>query len=204
MLFRQKSDDSLTTQRIDHSFSDFNGLSRKNRLRYDTPKLYGAHLAVSAISDQRYDAGLYWGGQGYGFKAMGAAGVANPNEADSDLQYAGSMSVLHEDTGLNLSLSAGMKERDSQSDATNVFVKAGWLAKLFSVGKTAFSVDYTEGDNIPTENDDGYSVGVAAVQRFEKYGTEVFALYRLYSLDRDLEPEVHDIGVASMGARVKF
>jgi hypothetical protein len=111
---------------------------------------------------------------------------------------------LHEDTGLNLSLSAGKKERDSQSDATNVFVKAGWLAKLFSVGKTAFSVDYTQGNNIPTENDDGYSVGVAAVQQFEKYGTEVFALYRLYSLDRDLEPEVHDIGVASMGARVKF
>ena len=204
MLYRQKSDDSLTDLRVAYSFSDFNGLSRKNRLRYDSPKFYGAHLAVSAISDQRYDAGLYWGGQGYGFKAMGAAGVANPNEADSDLQYAGSMSVLHEDTGLNLSLSAGMKERDSQSDATNVFVKAGWLAKLFSVGKTAFSVDYTEGDNIPTENDDGYSVGVAAVQRFEKYGTEVFALYRLYSLDRDLEPEVHDIGVASMGARVKF
>jgi predicted porin len=204
MLFRQKSDDSLTEQRIDHSFSDFNGLSRKNRLRYDTPKFYGAHLAVSAISDQRYDAGLYWGGKGYGFKASGAAGVADPNENDSDLQYAGSFSILHEDTGLNLSLSAGKKERDSQSDATNVFVKAGWLAKLFSVGKTAFSVDYTQGNNIPTENDDGYSVGVAAVQQFEKYGTEIFALYRLYSLDRDLEPEVHDIGVASMGARVKF
>jgi hypothetical protein len=45
---------------------------------------------------------------------------------------------------------------------------------------------------------------MAAVQQFEKYGTEVFALYRLYSLDRDVEPEVHDIGVASMGARVKF
>lgn len=204
MLFRQKSDDSLTDLRINYAFSDFNGLSRKNRLRYDSPKFYGAHLAVSAISDQRYDAGLYWGGKGYGFKSAGAAGVADPNKDDSDLQYAGSFSILHEDTGLNLSLSAGKKERDSQSDPTNVFIKAGWLAKLFSVGSTAFSIDYTRGDNIPTENDDGYSVGVAAVQQFEKYGTEVFALYRLYSLDRDLEPEVHDIGVASMGARVKF
>jgi hypothetical protein len=158
----------------------------------------------SAISDQRYDAGLYWGGKGYGFKAAGAAGVADPNEDDSDLQYAGSLSVLHEDTGLNLSLSAGMKERDSQSDATNLFVKAGWLAKLFSVGSTAFSIDYTRGENIPTENDEGYSVGAAAVQQFEKYGSELFVLYRLYSLDRDVEPEVHDIGVASMGVRVKF
>ena len=204
MFFRQKSDDSLTDLRINYAYSDFNGLSRKNRLRYDSPKFYGAHLAVSAVSDQRYDAGLYWGGQGYGLKTVAAAGVANPNEDDADLQYAGSMSVLHEDTGLNLSLSAGMKERDKQSNPTNIFVKAGWLAKLFSVGKTAFSVDYTKGENIPTENDDGYSVGAAVVQQFEKYGTEVFALYRLYSLDRDVEPEVHDIGVASMGARVKF
>jgi predicted porin len=204
MLFRQKSDDSLTDLRVAYAFSDFNGLSRKNRFRYDTPKFYGAHLAVSAVSDQRYDAGLYWGVKGYGFKAAGAAGIADPNEADSDLQYAGSISVLHEDTGLNLSLSAGMLERDNQSDPTNFFVKAGWLAKLFSVGSTAFSVDYTLGDNFPTENDEGYSVGAAAVQQFKKYGTEIYALYRLYSLDRDVEPDVHDIGVASMGARVKF
>jgi predicted porin len=204
MLFRQKGDDSLTDLRIDHSFSDFNGLSRKNRLRYDSPKFYGAHLAVSAVSDARYDGGLYWGGQGYGFKAAAAAGIANPKEDDADLQYAGSMSVLHEETGLNLSLSAGMKERDNQSDASNFFVKAGWLAKFFSVGKTAFSVDYTHSNNVPTENDDGYSYAVAAVQNFDKYGTELYALYRLYSLDRDVEPEVHDMGVASMGVRVMF
>jgi hypothetical protein len=204
MLFRQKSDDSLTDLRVAYAFSDFNGLSRKNRLRIDTPKFYGAHLAVSAVSDDRYDAGLYWGGQGYGFKAMAAAGVADPNDEDADLLYAGSLSVRHEDSGLNFSLSAGMLERDSQSDATNIFVKAGWLAKIFSVGRTAFSVDYTRGDNFPTENDDGYSYGVAAVQQFEKYAVEVFALYRLYSLDRDVEPEVHDMGVTSVGSRLRF
>jgi len=204
MLFRQKGDDELTDLRINGSFNDFNGLARKNRLRYDSPKFYGAHLAVSAVSDDRSDAGLYWGGQGYGFKAAAAAGVANPKEDDADLQYTGSMSVLHEETGLNLSLSGGMKDRDNQSDGTNFFVKAGWLAKFFSVGKTAFSVDYTHSNNVPTENDDGYSYAVAAVQNFDKYGTELYALYRLYSLDRDVEPEVHDMGVASIGTRVKF
>jgi len=204
MLFRQKSDDSLTDLRVAYAYSDFNGLSRKNRLRYDSPKFHGAHLAGSLVSDERSDAALYWGGQGYGFKAAGAAGLADPNEADSDLLYAGSFSILHEDSGLNFSLSAGMKERDNQDDATNIFVKAGWLAKLFSVGKTAFSVDYTRGDNFPTENDEGESVGVAAVQQFNKYGTEIYALFRKYSLDRDVEPNVHDINVVSSGARVKF
>jgi predicted porin len=204
MLFRQKSDDSLTDLRVNFAYSDFNGLSRKNRLRYDSPKFLGVHLAGSLVSDERYDAALYWGGQGYGFKAAGAAGVADPNEADSDILYSGSFSILHEDTGLNLSISAGKKEHDSQDDATNIFIKAGWLTRFFDVGKTAFSVDYTRGENIPTEDDEGYSIGVAAVQRFEKYGTELYALYRKYSLDRDVEPEVHDINVVSSGARVKF
>jgi cell division protein FtsB len=204
MLFRQKNDDNLTNVRILDTFRAFNGLSRKNRVRYDTPTFYGFHLATSAISDQRYDTALYWGGQGYGFKAAGAAGFAYPNEDNTDFQYDGSFSLFHEDTGLNLTLSAGLEERDNQGDAQNLYAKVGWLRRFFSFGETAFGVDYTRSLNLPTGRDDGYSVGVAAVQQFEEYGTEIYLLYRLHSLDRDVEPSVHDINVGSIGARVKF
>jgi predicted porin len=204
MLFRQSSDDNLTDIRIYNAFNDFNGLSRKNRLRYDTPKFHGAHLAVSLVSDDRYDAGLYWGGQGYGLKMAGAAGIADLNEDDTDYQYTGSFAILHEETGLNLAVSTGGKKRDDQDDATNFFVKAGWLANLFSVGKTAFAVDYTTGEGLPLEDDETESYAATVVQNFDKFGTELYAIYRLYELDRDAEPNVHDIGVASMGARVKF
>jgi len=50
-------------------------------------------VAGSAISDQRYDAALYWGGQGYGFKAAGAAAFADPNRDNTDFQYDGSFSL---------------------------------------------------------------------------------------------------------------
>ena len=204
MLFRQTSDDNLTDIRIVDAFNSFDGLSRKNRVRYDTPTFYGFRLATSAISDERYDAALYWGGQGYGFKAAGAAAFAYPNQDDTDFQYDGSFSLLHEDTGLNLTLSAGLLERDNQGDAQNFYTKVGWLRKFFSFGETAFGVDYTRSLNLPTGRDDGYSVGVAAVQQFEEYGTEIYLLYRLHSLDRDADPSVHDINVGSIGARVKF
>ena len=147
---------------------------------------------------------MWWGGQGYGFKAIGAAAFADPNQDDTDFQYDGSFSLLHENTGLNLTLSAGLLERDNQSDAGNLYGKLGWLTRFFSFGETAFGLDYTRTLNQPTENDDGYSVGAAAVQFFEEYGTEIYLLYRLYSLDRDVEPSVHDISVVSIGARVKF
>ena len=204
MLFRQENDDALTNVRILDAFQAFNGLSRKNRLRYDTPAFYGFRLAGSAISDERYDAALYWGGQGYGFKAAAAAAFADPNQDNTDFQYDGSFSLLHEDTGLNLTLSSGLLDRDNQDDAQNFYGKLGWLTRFFSVGQTAFGVDYTLSLNLPTEDYDGYSVGAAAVQQFEEYGTEIYLLYRLHSLDRDVGPNVHDIGVGSIGTRVKF
>ncbi len=204
MLFRRDSDDVLTDVRVGDAFNSFDGLSRRNRLRYDSPTFLGFRLAASAISDQRYDASLWWGWQGYGFKVAGAAGFAYPNQDDADFQYDGSFSLLHEDTGLNLTLSAGLLERDNQDDARNLYGKVGWLRRFFPFGETAFGVDYTRSSNLPTDSDDGFSVGAAAVQFFEDYGTEIFLLYRLHSLDRDVEPGVQDINVISTGARVKF
>jgi hypothetical protein len=204
MLFRQTNGNNLTDVSVSDAFNSFNGLSRKTRVRYDTPTLYGFRLSGSAISNQRYDGTLWWGGQGYGFKAAGAAAVAFPNEDDTDYQYDGSFSLLHEATGLNLTLSAGLKEFDNQGDGENLYVKLGWLTKFFSLGETAFGIDYDRSDNLPTGTDKSYSVGAAAVQEFADYGTELYLQYRLYNLERDVEPSVKNINVGTIGARVKF
>ena len=205
LLFRQKNaDDTLTNVSVSDAFRDFDGLSRRTRVRYDTPTFSGFHLATSAVSDQRYDGSLWWGGQGYGFKAAGAAAIAYPNQDDTDYQYNGSFSLLHEDTGLNLTCSAGLLQRDNQGDASNFYTKVGWLTRFFSFGETAFGIDYTRSMNLPTGRDDGFSVGAAVVQQFEDYGTELYLQYRIYSLDRDAEPNVQDINVGTIGARVKF
>jgi len=205
MLFRESgSGNSLTTVSVSDAFKNQDGLSRRDRLRYDTPAFWGFHLAGSAVSDQRYDGALFWGGQGYGFKAAAAAAVADPNNDDTNLQYDGSFSVLHEGTGLNLTMSAGLLDRDDEGDPTNFYVKGGWLTRFFSVGQTGFGVDYTRSLNLPTGRDEGYSVGLAAVQQFEDFGTELYLGYRLYSLDRDVEPNVEDMNAGTVGARVKF
>ncbi len=204
LQFRQTNGDTLTGVSVSDAFNNLDGLSRRSRLRYDTPTFSGFHLAGSLVSDQRYDGSLWWGGQGYGFKAAGAAAFAYPNQDDTDLQYSGSFSILHEDTGLNLTLSAGLRERDDQGDQENVYAKVGWLTTFFSFGDTGFGVDYTRSLNLPTGRDDGYSVGGAAVQHFDKYGTEVYLQYRHHSLHRDVEPSVQDINVGTIGARVRF
>ena len=204
MFFRQSSNDSLTTVKVSDAFNDLDGLSRRNRVRYDTPDFYGFTLASSLISNQRWDAALRWGGQGYGFKAAGAAAIADPNQDNTNYQYDGSFSLLHEATGLNLTLSAGLLDYDGRNAGTNLWGKLGWLTRFFPVGQTAFAVDYDRSTNFPTGTDKGYSVGGAVVQQFDDYGTELYVQYRLYSLDRDVEPSVENMNVGTIGARVKF
>ena len=204
MLFRQEDDGTLTDLTILDAFVNFDGLNRRNRLRYDTPTFHGFTFGATAIADERYDGSVRWGGQGYGFKAAASAAVANTNQDDADYQYDGSLSILHEDTGLNLTLSGGTLERDFQRDPYNFYAKVGWLKRFFSWGVTAFGVEYTRSMYLPTDGDDGYSIGAAVVQPFDAFGTEIYALYRYYTVDRDDEPEVQDINMVSVGARVKF
>jgi hypothetical protein len=198
------NDNDLTGISMSDTFKNLDGLSREDRVRYDTPSFYGFSLASSAVSDQRWDASLWWGGQGYGFKAAAAAAVSDPNEDNADLRYDGSFSILHEATGLNLTLSGGLQEQNDQGDNSNLYAKAGWIASLFSFGDTAFGVDYTQSTNFPTGSDDGYSVGAAIVFFNDTAATEIYAQYRLYSLDRSGAPGVQDLNVGTVGARVKF
>ncbi|MDH3593326.1 MAG: alanine-zipper protein [Rhodospirillales bacterium] len=202
LQFRDNND-NLTDVSVSDAFKNLDGLSRKDRLRYDTPTFYGFSLAGSAISDQRWDTSVWWGGQGYGLKAAAAAAISDANVDNQDLLYDGSFSVLHEVTGLNFTVSGGVRDQDGD-DPSNVYAKAGWIANLFSFGDTAFGADYTRSTNFPTGSDDGYSIGLAAVQQIDDFGTELYAQYRLYSLDRDGNPSVEDLNVGTVGARVKF
>ena len=203
MQFRDK-DDELTGVTVSDAFSNLDGLSRQSRVRYDTPSFYGFRLASSVVTDDRWDAALFWGGQGYGFKFGAAGAVVETNRDDINLQYNGSASILHEDTGLNLTLSGGFRDKDDGGNPTNLWGKVGWIGDLFSFGPTAFAVDYDRSVNFPTGGDDGYSFGVAAVQHLDDFGTEIYLQYRVYSLDRGAADNVHEIHVGTVGARVKF
>jgi predicted porin len=204
LQFRTRGGKNLTGIEVSDAFNDQDGLSRQSRLRYDTPSFHGFSLAGSVVSNQRADAALFWGGQGYGFKAAAAAAVSDPNQDNTDLRYNGSFSMLHEVTGLNLTLSSGLLDRDDRDDPLNLYAKLGWIAEFWDLGTTAFGVDYTRSFNTTAEDDEGYSIGAAVVQLIEPFGTELYLQYRLFSLDRDAGPGVEDIHAGTLGARVKF
>ncbi len=206
MLFYDSDSDNLSNIKVSSAFTDFDGLSRKSRVRYDTPTFYGFGLGASAISNRRWDSALTWSGSGYGLKFGAAAAVAYINGDDANYQYDGSFSALHEASGLNFTFSAGTQDADDSENPYSLYGKVGWQTAFWSVGKTSLSIDYGYSDNVYAENYHGDSFSAAAVQSFSDYGTELFLQFRLYALDAPgrSDQDLDDINVATVGARVQF
>ncbi len=205
-------DGALTGVTVGDAFFNFDG-NRQDRVRYDSPVFGpGVQLAVSAGSDQRYDAALTWGGD-YGdwsgvdigdYSTLGAISIREPNADNVRWRLAGSYSVLHNPTGLSLTVSGGMDSKNRGDDPYNLYGKLGWDTSFFQFGPTGFGVDYTYSQDVSADGDEGMSVGLAAIQLIEDYGTELYAQVRIYDLDRDNANSVDDIVVGTVGTRIKF
>ncbi|NIQ96435.1 MAG: porin, partial [Desulfuromonadales bacterium] len=79
ILFFDKTAGALSSTAIKNVSSNFDGLSRDDRLRYDTPKFYGVSLAASHVTDDQWDVAVFQSGKFGDFKVAGAASYADPN-----------------------------------------------------------------------------------------------------------------------------
>ena len=201
-----QEDGDLSGVSIGDTFNNLDGLSRDDRIRYDTPRFSGAVLSASAIADDRFDVAL-----NYQRKLLGthdfAAAIAYADVDDDFDQVSGSASLLLGEVipGASVTVAAGSRDSDVDGENTSTFVyaKVGYQFSPLTFGKTALAVDYYYGEDIDQDGDESTSVGVAAVQNFDRIGTEVFAGYRNFELDRDGE-DFDDINGVLFGARVKF
>jgi hypothetical protein len=203
LFFREDGDgDELTDTTVNDVFTDFDP-GRENRVRYDTPEVRGFTASGSYGSDQQWGAALRWAGTGHGVDAAAGFGVSDPGADDADAVYAGSASVLHQATGLNLTYGTGYRDQDEGTGQLQ-YVKAGWLTEFFDFGETAFSVDYGLDKDTPDDGDEGRTVGLVALQNIEDYGTELFAGFRAYDHDAGDGPSTSTIYVGTAGTRIRF
>ena len=168
--------------------------------------------AVSYGQDDQWAAAVTLGGD-YGdwsgwalgnFTILAAASVYNPDDDDVDYAYAASGSVLHDPTGLSLTLSTGGQKLEAGDDPSNLYAKLGWDTEFWALGPTGFGVDYTKGENISDEGDEGSSWGIAAVQRIAPYDIDLYAQLRRYSLEGATEPDLRDVTVGTFGTKFAF
>lgn len=203
------SPDTLNT-RIGQAFTNLDGLSRDDRIRYDTPKFLNFQASTSLIAGGASDIALSYAAETNAFKLAAAIAYADPSSLSGrtgiDNQYNGSASVLHY-SGANLTVAAGVADGKTpvSPDPEFIYVKAGWLFSnlLMPNSKTGFSIDYNNSREGAVIGDEGVMYGLAAVHTLSDFGADLFAGYRHFELNRT-GVNFEDMNVVMSGARVKF
>ena len=213
--FRDDDDNPILSQtgaitRIGSVYSNFDGFSRRDRVRYDTPTFYGFYASASYMNGQSWDvAGRFaWEWEGFGKLAAAAHYTGAETNRDPYTQYSGSASFLHS-SGISLTAAYGARDYDDDpirgdDDAYSYYAKVG-----YQIGKWAFGVDYSFNDQIQQNADEATSIGALAVWNTWE-SVQFYGGYRYHDLDRDnLNPlgntdDAEDIHAVMIGARVKF
>jgi hypothetical protein len=187
----------------------FNG-SRRFRLRYDTPSYsgfvlstsYGRNVLVAQDKRHYYDIALRWTGDLGDFSLRAAAGYGwedNPEGVDQE-RVAGSVTVFHNPTGLNLAVSVG--SRINGPDYS--YIRAGWRTDFLDVGTTSLSVDYYRGRDFVSEGARTENYGIYAVQSFDALSLDIYGGWRRFTYSDRLGGSYQDADGLLLGARWFF
>jgi len=186
--------------------SDMDGLSRNDRLRYDTPKFAGYSLATSLVDGGNTDFALRYSGAGKKSKIAASIGYANPSGTSSTVsrQLGGSVSVLLGGT-FNVTMAAGRQtmKTTGRNNPDFYYGKLGYIARLTDLGPTSFAIDYGSYDEIAQDNDELSTFGLMFVQSWSDWGADFYGVLRNYELSRP-GSSFDDVNAAMLGARVKF
>lgn len=196
---------TLLTSQVKSVFDNMDGLSRRDRIRYDSPEFAGMQFSASAIESGAFDTAATYSRKYDETSVVAAIGYASSSDLTKwDDQIDGSFSVLLP-SGLNFTLAGGVQQYDldDRNDPNYWYAKLGYKAKLLSPGVSAFALDYGMWNEIELNEDEAQSLGLTYVQDFKDWGTEFYIAYRLYSLDRE-DLSADDINSVMSGVRVKF
>ncbi|MEP2783785.1 MAG: porin [Pseudoruegeria sp.] len=204
-LVRDTSD-ALTGGTVASHFDSMDG-ARRFRARYDSPSIngftfsaaYGQEVLSDTNDDEYMDVAVRYG-KSYGDYEVDSGLGYSWNGSDEEV-LSGSASVLHRPTGLSLSAAAG--QTDDGDTSSYGYVKAGYQQDFFTVGTTAFSLDYYEGSDIYEVGADSSSVGLAVVQNFDDQNLELYGIVRDYSFAGDTT-DFQDGRAVMGGIRWKF
>src|SRR3546814_12699773 len=111
------------------------GLSRANRVRYDTPVIAGFQGRTSHINGGAYDAALFYNGALMGFKIEAAAAYWNASSNSGLNGYNGSLSVLSP-IGIFATVSGAQVDANDARAPIHYYADVGYQQKFFAHGTT--------------------------------------------------------------------
>lgn len=205
-----KGPGGLSTITIGSVFDQLDGLSRQNRIRYDTPNIQGASLSASALGDGAWDVAGYYHAKLFGqVEVLGSVAYSTPTSVLSGVadRANGSISLLHTPTGISATFASGRDTFDSgtgrNNDRSFRSFQIGWQHQFFDFGKTFAALDIFQGSNEGVDGDYALSLGGGLVQKVDPLSTDLYVGARNFSYSRS-NANFADIQAVITGARVKF
>ncbi len=193
--------------RVGQIFTNLDGGSRRDRIRYDTPTFAGFKASTSASQGGRWDVALRYANQFAGAKIAGAIAYQGANAVGAGNRINGSLSILL-DNGLSLTGAAGQNNNKGRSDTNFYYGKVAFTTSSISqYGKTSFGIDYFKITDSRANGEDGTSYSAHVVQNLTPVGAQLFLSARIYQEDvRDVATtgNPNDIFIVISGARIKF
>lgn len=188
-------------------FDSMDGLGRRDRLRYDTPKFAGFQVTTSHMNADSWDVALRYGGSFGGVKVKAAIGYADDSTRNGRETVNGSASVL---LPFGLSFTVGAAERDEdrfngvQDNAEWRYLKVGYKFKGLELGETRLYADWNYNEDIRAAGDEATSIGFGVVQILEPLGAELYMSYTNFELEVQNAADPEDVDQVAVGARFKF
>jgi len=185
------------------NFTNLDGGSRRDRIRYDTPTFAGFRLSTSASQGGRNDVALRYANQFAGARIAASVGYQNASAVSAAVEdrLSGSVSVLL-DNGFNLTVAGGDENRKVGNDRTYVYGKVGFQTNSVSMyGRTSFSIDYYQSEDMASATSNtGTAYGFAAVQNLDPIGAQMYLSVKNFELDGGFD----DVFAVFTGMRIKF
>lgn len=185
MKFVETSSGQLSDIRVFQHFVDTERLLLVDRVRYDSPRFgNGARVSGTIAKDSRWDVALrYYPTLEKWTLRAAATYLHKPYQGLDDRTEVG-VSARHNDTGLSLTTAVLYGHRTDGNTASGYVGKIGWLTRLNRLGRTAVSLDYSNGSDTRVVGDRSRSVGLFAYQKWDRVGLDVYAGYRRYDVER--------------------
>jgi hypothetical protein len=200
---------SISATTVGAVFTNFDGRSRTDVLRYDSPRFNGLALAVSAIAGGDWDVGADYRVKTGAIKIRIQAQHNNNGATSATVGGSTSFSAaaLH-DSGLNAAFAYGRRELDGNAsanvdDPTMWDFDIGYRAKIFGIGPTNFSFNRQTTDDLSGNDTEAVSTGFTIAQIISPVGASMALGYKNYAFDTATNT-FDDIDVISLQTVFKF
>jgi len=179
------------------------GLSRLDRVRYDTPTFNGFQLRTSVADEGQWDVGAFYSGKLGEVTVAGGIAYADTNSVSStESQISGSLSAKF--SAFSVTVAAGQQELKSGArDPMFYYGKLAYDLVNDKTSQTAVAVDYGMYEELRSVDGEASAYGVYLLHVIKNLGTDLYAGVRLYDYEAG-NTEYDTMTAAISGIRVRF